>query len=67
MSWRALGAVLSGRLTEARLQLHFAAQLVSAPGTSLLPAEPDYSHTDLGWDPALGVLAGRHVGGASPG
>ena len=65
MSWRALGAVLPGRLTEGRLQLHFAAQLVSAPGTSLLPAEPDYGHTNLGWDAGLGVLAGRHVGSAS--
>lgn len=65
MSWRAVGAVLPGRLTEARLQLHFAAQLVSAPGTSLLPAEPDHGHTNLGWDGALGALSGHPVGRAS--
>lgn len=65
MTWRALGTVLPGRLTEARLQLHYATQLVSAPGTSLLPVEPDNSHMNLAWDPALGVLAGRHVGDES--
>jgi hypothetical protein len=54
--------VLPGELSQARLQLHWAAQLVSAPGTSLLPAEADFSHTNLGWDPKLGVLTGRDVG-----
>ena len=62
MSWRPLGAVLPGRLTDARLQLHYAAQLVSAPGTTLLRETPDHQHTNLGWDPSLGVLAGRPVG-----
>lgn len=62
MSWRPIGKVLPGRLTEARLELHWAAQLVSAPGATLLPATADFSHTNLGWDDALGVLAGRHVG-----
>lgn len=62
MTWSALGAVLPSELGDARLQLHWAAQLVSAPGTSLLPAEADYSHTSLAWDGALGLLAGRPVG-----
>ncbi len=62
MTGSALGAVLPGELMQARLQLHWAAQLVSAPGTSLLPAHADFSHTNLGWDSNLGVLAGRHVG-----
>ena len=65
MSWRSLGAVLPGQLSGARLELHFAAQLVSAPGTSLLTPEADFGHSNLGWDPALGVLAGRGVGKAS--
>jgi len=65
MSWRTVGAVLPGQLSAARVELHFAAQLVSAPGTSLLAPEADYSHTNLGWDSRLSVLAGRHVGGAS--
>ena len=62
MTWRTLGTVLPGQLSEARLQLHWAAQLVSAPGTSLLPAGADYAHTNLGWDSTLDVLAGRDVG-----
>jgi len=62
MTWKTIGTASPGELSQARLQLHWAVQLVSAPGTSLLPAEADYAHTNLGWDPELGVLAGRHVG-----
>lgn len=65
MNWRSVGAVLPGRLSRARLELHFAAQLVSAPGTTLLTPEADYAHTNLTWDRSLGVLAGRGVGAAS--
>ncbi|MGB9339927.1 MAG: hypothetical protein WCB63_11840 [Polyangiales bacterium] len=65
MTWKALGAVSADRLSEARLQLHWAAQLLSAPGLSLLPAADDYSHSNLGWDRALGVLSGRNVGSES--
>ena len=62
MSWKTLGAVSPERLSEARVQLHWAAQLLSAPGVSLLPAAEDYSHSNLGWDVELGVLSGRTVG-----
>jgi hypothetical protein len=62
MTWRALGGVAPSELSDARLQLHWAAQLVSAPGTSLLPAEADYAHTNLGWDSDLGVLTGHNAG-----
>lgn len=62
MTRSALGAVLPRELNQARLQLHWAAQLVSALGTSLLPAQEDFGHTNLGWDAMLGVLAGRPVG-----
>ena len=65
MTWKALGAVSVDRLSEARLQLHWAAQLLSAPGLSLLPASDDYSHSNLGWDRELGVLSGRNVGSES--
>ena len=65
MNWRALGSVLPDRLADARLELHYAAQLVSAPGTTLLPATADFSHTNLAWDSSLEVLAGRHVGDRS--
>jgi hypothetical protein len=62
VTWKALGKVAPDQLSEVRLQLHWAAQLLSAPGTSLLPAREDYSHTNLGWDSALSVLSGRNVG-----
>jgi len=62
VTWKPLGHVLPTRLTPARLTLHWAAQLVSAAGTSLLPADSEYAHTNLVWDPKLGVLAGRRVG-----
>lgn len=62
MTRSALGAVLPSELIQARLELHWAAQLVSASGTSLLPAQADFSHTNLGWDRMLGVLVGRNVG-----
>lgn len=62
MTWKSLGAAFPGALTEARIQLHWAAQLVSGPGASLLPAQTDYVQTNLGWDSQLGVLEGRHAG-----
>ncbi len=63
MSWKPLGSVLPDRLVEARLELHWATQLVSAAGTSLLQPQADFSHTNCGWLVELGVLAGRAVGG----
>jgi hypothetical protein len=63
MSWKPLGSVLPDRLAEARLELHWATQLVSAVGTSLLPPQKDFGHTNCGWLGELGVLAGRAVGG----
>ncbi len=62
MSWKSLGSVLPETLSEARLELHWATQLVSAVGTSLSPPQPDFSHTNCGWLKGLGVLAGRPVG-----
>lgn len=62
MSWMPLGSMLPNTLSEARLELHWAAQLVSAVGTSLLPPRADFSHTNCGWVPELGVLAGRAIG-----
>jgi hypothetical protein len=36
-------------LVNARLELHYAAQIVSAAGSTLIPAKEDASHTNLGW------------------
>ena len=45
------------QLTDARLQLHHAAQLATAFGISFLPAKEDDSHTNLEWVARRGVLA----------
>lgn len=65
MTWQTIGRVLPRQLAPSRVQLHWAAQLVSAPGGTLLPAAEDFSHTNLGWDASVGVLAGRPVGSAA--
>jgi hypothetical protein len=60
-SWRALNPVLSRDLTDSRLQLHYAAQFATALGISYLPAKPDDSHTNLGWDDTIEALTSREV------
>ena len=45
--WEKLGGVASRELAEARLQLHWASQLLAAAASSLVPAKPDDSHTAL--------------------
>ena len=62
MSWKTLGTVEPNKLPAARLELHWAAQLLSAVGTSLLEPADDFSHTNLQWLDGEGVLAGRPVG-----
>jgi len=57
--WLQVGERAPTDLVDARLQLHWAAQLVSAVGTTLLPAAADDSHTNLEWLAAPGLLAGR--------
>ncbi len=52
-------------LAEARLQAHWAVQLVSAPGTTLLERQPDLSNTNLSWSRALQALVGTPVHGRS--
>ena len=50
MSGPVLGAVAQASLVAARLELHYASQLVSAAGNTLLEAEANYSHTALSFD-----------------
>lgn len=64
-AWITLGAVDPTALTDARLQLHWAAQVVQAVGFTHLPAAADDSHTNLGWSSGLGGLVGRPFSGAS--
>ncbi|MGH7603628.1 MAG: hypothetical protein ACRENK_06475 [Gemmatimonadaceae bacterium] len=51
----------SSRLSDARLQLHHAAQFCGAAGISFLEERADDSHTNLEWMPALGGLFSRSV------
>jgi len=53
-------------LSDARRQVHHAAQLATAAGISFLPKQADDSHTNLGWVEALGGLASHVVPAATP-
>jgi hypothetical protein len=64
--WDPVGSVPPARLTEARLLLHHAAQLVSAVGRTLVPARADDGHTSLVWRSLRRRLAGEEVSGARP-
>lgn len=66
MNWKRLGAVEPSQLAETRLNLHFAAQVVSGLGRTLLPEHKDDSHTSLVWLERLGALAGQPVDGDKP-
>jgi len=52
---------LAPALSDARHQLHHAAQFAAAAGISYLPHEPDDSHTNLEWLPGLAALASRVI------
>ena len=47
--WETLGAVDPRDLTEARLQLHWAAQAAAAVGKQLVPHQPDYGEQSFQW------------------
>lgn len=53
-----VGASTPDALVEARLQAHWAAQVLAAVGFSYLPPADDYSHTALQWDDDVRVLTG---------
>lgn len=64
MTWNTIRPDLARGLTDARLQLHYAAQLVAAFGISYGERRADDSHTNLEWLPELGALASRPQGEA---
>ena len=65
MSWQRLGAAAPTQLTDARLQLHHASQVVASAGVTFLTPAPDDSHPNLGWVEPLGALMGRSLPGAN--
>ena len=48
-------------VTDARLQLHHAAQVANAPAMSYLPPAPDDSHTNFGWSADLRAFVSQRV------
>lgn len=61
IDWGKLGSRQPRNLTEARLSCHHAVQLLTHVARGYLPAQPDDSHTSLGWDRKLRALAGRVI------
>jgi len=57
--WNRLGSVPMDRLTEARIQLHWAAQTVMGFADAALERLPDDSQSNLGWRGDLAALVSR--------
>src|SRR6266545_112376 len=66
LHWVPLGGVSAERLADARRQLHWAAQAVSAVGKRLLRHQPDYSEQSFRWNEEARALAQGTVEGAQP-
>jgi hypothetical protein len=62
-SWARLGAVAPDALLEARLQAHYAAQILAAAGASLIKPLPDDSHTACEWYDRVQALVGGEIPG----
>jgi hypothetical protein len=60
-TWTPVRPDLATRLTDARLQLHYAAQFGTALGISYVPPQADDSHTNLGWDAVTRALVSQPV------
>jgi hypothetical protein len=63
VAWQELGAVAPKELAGARVQAHWAAQVISAAGETFVAHEEDTSHTAMEWDAGLEALAGRALPG----
>lgn len=57
-----LGAIHPTLLSDARLELHWAAQVAGAAGLTYVKARSDYSHTSLLWDKDHRALLGHPFG-----
>jgi hypothetical protein len=51
--WMPLRGIDQRRLSEARLQAHYAVQWLARAARAYVPPQPDDEHTNLGWDGAL--------------
>jgi hypothetical protein len=59
-AWQVTGEPAPDELMEARLQLHWAAQILCAAADAMLEHQPNDSHSNLGWDETLQALT-THV------
>jgi len=57
-AWKPVPRRSAGELTDARLQAHWAAQLIEATGKALVPPQNDWSHVAMTWLDPLELLAG---------
>ena len=64
--WQQLGQPPPAELADARVQLHWAAQIVAAAGLSFVEPQADDSHTSMVWLAGPGLLAGRLTSGQKP-
>ncbi len=65
-AWRKLGEPAPESLTDARLQLHHAAQIVASVGLTYVEPAKDDSHTNLEWVEELGALVTKPTAGDPP-
>ena len=63
VNWSELGAVAPAALEPARLLAHHGVQWVSRAARANLAAEPDDSHSNLGWDDDFGALVSHKLAG----
>jgi hypothetical protein len=59
--WKVLGGVAPTSLTDARLQIHYAAQTIAAIAMTFSKSLPDDSHRSMEWLADLEVLAGNRL------
>ena len=65
-AWTRLGAVAPADLTNATLELHWAAQFIAAAGQSLAEPREDDSHRAMTWDASRREFMGEPFAGAYP-
>ena len=59
--WRPITGLDRGKLTEARLQAHYAVQWLARSARAYAPPQDDDGHTNLGWEDKEGVFSTHPV------
>lgn len=65
-NWQPIGKIAPQALTESRLQLHYAIQLIAATGAALAEPLPDDSHSSFAWNPVLEIFVGAAIQAQQP-